>query len=202
MSIICQGITLSGKPCHRKIKNQLYCYQHRRALQSSGIIQYRQTKPLECIICCESLANQRRALACGHWIHNICILESAKAECPICRSKLNLGKRATNHIDKLAKKREAEYIEEEEEELRVELQQQVAGLITPALRERIHEVVGDLLDETINIDASDVLNDIFDDDTYQSFLHNLMGYDLLESDFFDNSDGAEIDLDELDYDSA
>ncbi len=192
MCIICQGITLSGKQCHRKIKNQQYCYQHRKTLQS-GITKYIQTKPKECIICCESLANQRRALACGHWIHKICIIESAKAECPICRTKLNLGTRALNRIDKLAKKRVAEYLEEEEEELRVELQQQVADLIAPALQERIHEVVGDLLDETDNIDANDVLNDIFDDDTYQSFLHSLMGYELLESEFFDDSDYDDLD---------
>nr|QBK87574.1 MAG: hypothetical protein LCMAC201_04870 [Marseillevirus LCMAC201] len=88
-----------------------------------------------------------------------------------------------NRIKKLAKKREAENLEEEEEELR-DLQEQVAGLITPALQERIHEAVGYLLDETDDIDANDVLSDIFDDDTYQSFLHSLMNYELSESEYF------------------
>ncbi len=195
MSIICQGITLSGGQCHRKIKNQQYCYQHRQ--NPCDVKKHRETKPSECIICYESLANQRYALECGHWIHIKCIINSAKAECPICRTKLTVGKRAMKRIEKLARTREVEFLQEEEDELRMDLQYQVAGLIAPALQDRIHEVVGNLLDETDDIITTDVLTDVFDDDTYQSFLHSLMGYELLESEFFDESD-----LDSDEYDSA
>ena len=196
MSIVCQGITLSGKQCQRKIKNQKYCYQHRVC---PNLFKYRQEKPSECIICCESLANQRHALKCGHWIHINCIINSAKAECPICRTKLTLGTRAMKRIEKLAKKRKAECIAEEEEELRIDLQHQVAGLIAPTLQDRIHEVIGHLLDETDDINANDILADIFDDDTYQGFLHSLMGYELLQSEYI--VDDSEDDLSEdVDYD--
>jgi hypothetical protein len=195
MSIICQGITLSGVPCHRKVKNQQYCYQHRQDPYS--VKKHRETKPSKCIICYESLANQRNALECGHWIHIKCIINSAKAVCPICRTKLTVGKRAMKCIEKLAKTRETEYLQEEEDELRIDLQYQVAGLIAPALQDRIHEVVGNLLDDTDDIITTDVLTDVFDDDTYQSFLHSLMGYELIESEFFDESD-----LDSDEYDSA
>jgi len=176
MSIICQGITLSGQQCHRVVKNDNYCYQHRQ----NDVKKHRETKPSECIICFESLANQRHALECGHWIHLKCIIESAKAECPICRTKLTMGKRALKHIEELAKIRKAEFLQEEEEELNMNIQHQVAGLIAPALQERIHEVIGNLLDETDDISTMDVLADIFDDETYQSFLNSLMGYELLD----------------------
>lgn len=189
MSIICQGITLTGTQCHRKIKNHEYCHQHR---QSLNVKKHREPKPTECIICFESLANQRHALECGHWIHFNCIIESAKAECPICRTKLTLGTRAMKHIEKLAKKREAEYLQEEEDELRMDLQNQVAGLIAPALRDQINQVVGNLLDDPDEIIATDVLTDIFDDGTY-SFLHNLMEYEFLESEFADDSDFSDYD---------
>ena len=184
-TIICQGITLSGTQCNRRVKNKRYCYHHKK----NQTTRYRQEKPLECIICCESLAKQRRSLECGHWIHVKCIVESAKAECPICRSELKLGKRAMKRISKIAKKRHTEYIQEEEDDLRNDLQHQVARLIAPTLRSRIYEVVGNLFIETDDIDVGDVLLDIFDDDTIQNLLPNWMSY--TESDLeLDNYDAV------------
>ncbi len=177
MSHLCQGITLSGKQCNNRIKDKRFCYHHRKNSQSDEIMQYRQHKPPECIICRESLANQRYALECGHWIHKKCVIRSAKAECPICRSKLVLGKNDMARINAIAKKRREKYLLEEAEELRTNLQFQVAGLIAPELQERIQDIVGDLLDDAGDIDTIDILTDIFDDDTYQSLLHNLIGYE-------------------------
>ena len=173
---ICKGITLSGKPCHRKIKRELYCHQHR------GKLGFRQAKPKECIICYNSLANQKRALGCGHWIHKRCVVESAKAECPVCRSPLNLGFYATRYIKKLAQKREQELLLEEEEELRSELENQVTVIIAPALQERIHDVIGDILENTNDIDTTDVIMNIFNEDSYQYFLYDLIDPDFSESD--------------------
>lgn len=179
MKLTCQGITLSGNQCHRKIKDQTYCYQHRPTETNK---KYIQPKPDECCVCCESLKTQKRPLSCGHWIHTSCIISSAKAECPVCRTKLTLNKRAMNKINRLARKRKAEELAEEEEELRMELQYQVADLIAPALQERIQDVIGNLLNENDDINASDVLIDVFDDDLYQNFLQNLLGFELqLES---------------------
>lgn len=173
---ICKGITLSGKPCHRKVKCGRYCHQH------CGKLTFRQTKPLECIICCESLVKQNRALECGHWIHEHCIIKSAKAECPICRTSLHLGLRAMRRIRKLAQKREQEMLLEEDEELRSELESQVSILIAPALQERIHDVIGNILENTDDIDSTDVIMNIFDDDIYQYFFYDLMDEEFLESD--------------------
>ncbi len=160
----CKAITLSGKPCHRKIKRTRYCYQH------CAILAFRQAKPKECIVCCNSLADQKRALECGHWIHKRCVVESAKAECPVCRTPLNLGLRVMKYINKLAQKREQELLLEEEEELRVELENQVSILIAPALQERIHDVISDILEDTDDIDTTGVIMNIFNDDIYQYFL--------------------------------
>lgn len=170
MSILCKGITLSGKRCSRKLRNHKYCYQHRNKI-------FRETKPSDCIICYESLATQQRPLACGHWIHTSCIVESAKAECPVCRAQLQLNKTALKRIQSLAQERNAENLREEEEELQQSLQHQVADLIAPTLRDRINDVVNELLNETSDVGAIDIINSVLDDELYQHFLQ----YDILEN---------------------
>jgi hypothetical protein len=162
----CRGITLAGKPCHRKIKNNHYCFQH-------GIkTKFTQPKPSECVICCESLVNQKRALECGHWIHTGCVVASAKAECPLCRRKLQFGKRDTNRISKLAKQRYEEILQEEAEEIREEF-------VSESLRDRLRGVVENMMEENENISVNDVLMD-------QSFLDQIIGYMMAETD--DESD--------------
>lgn len=158
MTIVCRGITLTGEQCNRKVKSGEHCFQHANKFFSS--------KPSECIICYESLANQRHALKCGHWIHNDCIVKSAKAECPLCRCKLELCKRDMKRIDKLAKIREAERLQEEEEELRENLQTH----LSETLRDRIHHIIGNLLDQNENIDHFDVLSVFQDTDLLQGFV--------------------------------
>lgn len=107
----CNGITASGRRCTRKSNGREFCYQHAEGNR------FNQLKPDECPVCCESLENQRTRLECGHWIHIECIIRSAKEECPLCRCKLTLPRRARQRIQELTRQREEERIEEEHEEL-------------------------------------------------------------------------------------
>lgn len=140
--MICNGITLSGKRCNRKVKDGCeFCYQH--------INVYRQTKPSTCIICYEPLTDVLKPLICGHWIHTECIIQSGKAQCPICRKELELKNRDMRRLERIARERREELIAEEQEELRRNLDEN----IPPVLRERIEELVQKILEETADDDG-------------------------------------------------
>jgi len=128
----CKGLTLTGGRCHRRTKHE-YCFQH-----SKNTV-YRQPKPDSCAVCYESLATERRALKCGHWIHKKCIILSAKAECPLCKTPMNFNRYDMNKIKKLAQKRAAENLAEEEQELMNELQFQITSLISPVFQQTVDE---------------------------------------------------------------
>jgi hypothetical protein len=147
----CKGFTLDGKQCHRKTKGN-FCYQHR--------VNFMQEKPLECIICLESISTQKRALECGHWIHKRCIIKSAKAECPLCRTPLHLGLRARQQINKLATLRAREQFEDEEREL---IEEYRSEIFNPQIQEYIHNIIGYLLEDNDNINIVDVMDAIFTD---------------------------------------
>lgn len=42
-------------------------------------------KPLECPVCMDELDEKAKPLLCGHWVHRSCVVQSGKAQCPICR---------------------------------------------------------------------------------------------------------------------
>lgn len=46
--------------------------------------------PEECPVCIEEFCQKDEPLSCGHWIHRSCVIRSGKAECPVCRSSLEL----------------------------------------------------------------------------------------------------------------
>jgi len=152
----CKGITLKGTKCRRK-SIQDYCWEH--SIKNN----HRECKPVECLVCYESLTNQKYALDCGHWIHTECIINSAKAECPLCRKIITLGKRNMNKLEKIAKKRKIETLQQEEDDLRAGLQEHMTGVIRPLLEENIEEIVGFLFDE----------NMVFDEEMYEEFLNSL-----------------------------
>ena len=150
----CKGKTLAGKNCTRKVKlNDNFCYQHR----------FCENKPVDCVVCCESLSNEEKPLDCGHWIHIDCIINTAKAECPICRKKLQFKKNILDKIEILSKKRKAEVLEEEEEELRLSLENQITELLEPALGNRINVIINDVINQNGDINIIDILSEIIDD---------------------------------------
>lgn len=50
---------------------------------------FTQEKPDDCVICTEKM-NENNPLHCGHWIHYGCVQKQFKAECPVCRSPLDI----------------------------------------------------------------------------------------------------------------
>ena len=50
---------------------------------------FTQEKPDDCVICTEKM-NENNPLHCGHWIHYKCVQKQFKAECPVCRSPLDI----------------------------------------------------------------------------------------------------------------
>lgn len=159
MNTLCKGTTISGNKCKRRATEGDYCFQHKS---------FHQEKPSECIICCESLANQKRALKCGHWIHLQCIVNSAKAECPICRVQLKLGPIATARIEQLAAQRKAELVQEEEAEL---FQNTFVPAIVPILEEFIGQFFVESFEETNSEDEIyDILYRFLDYDIYIQYI--------------------------------
>ena len=69
-------------------------------------------------------------------------------------------------INALAKQRKEETLAEEEEELRAELQNQMTDWLNPEIQERIYTMLMELLNETENAEATDVLMDILEDEIY------------------------------------
>lgn len=167
MNTKCQGITLRGEKCNRKCRISNYCHSHQNQNKT-----FQQPKPAECMVCYESLTNQRDALDCGHWVHTGCIVNSAKAECPLCRQLVRLGAKDMSKLRKLAKKRKLEILQDEENELRAGLQDHVAEIIGPILQERIQDALGYLLENN-----EDLETELIDEDMYQGFLYTLLNYD-------------------------
>lgn len=131
--MICKGVKIDGSNCTRVVTDGEYCHQHNDQ-------KYRELKPNDCIICCESLSNEKKSLDCGHWIHRECVIRSGKPECPVCRSPVTLGQKATKALETVAEKHRQDSIEEEEQNIMSQFEEQVADLILQALQES--ELVG------------------------------------------------------------
>ena len=46
---------------------------------------FEEEKPNRCPVCMDDIAEEINSLDCGHWVHRVCVVESGKKECPICR---------------------------------------------------------------------------------------------------------------------
>lgn len=114
----CKGLTLQGKPCKISVMSDVeYCRFHNK---TSTVF----PKPESCCVCMEPLDSEQNPLECGHWVHIECIIQSAKAECPLCRAALpRLGKSVLKKIKKLHKIRVQEQILEDEQEIQNNIDQ-------------------------------------------------------------------------------
>lgn len=126
--MICKGVKIDGSKCTRNVTEGDYCHQH-------SLQKYRELKPEECSVCFESLTNEKKALDCGHWIHRECIIRSGKSECPICRSPVTLGVKATKALNTVAERYRQDSIEEDEQELMYQFEDHITQLILQALEE-------------------------------------------------------------------
>lgn len=70
-------------------RNGEYCKHHAK--------QYALEKPDECAVCLENI--KEIPLLCGHYIHKKCITMSLKAECPLCRSPVQVTPSEKKEID-------------------------------------------------------------------------------------------------------
>lgn len=52
----------------------------------------------DCHVCCKTFEENDKPLSCGHWICKECVCQSGKAECPMCRKKIDM---TTNEIRKM-----------------------------------------------------------------------------------------------------
>lgn len=89
----CQGITKKGQPCLSRANVGNYCSRHARL--------FKFPKPDECLICLESSETMYQPLSCGHWICRTCITKW-KAECPVCRSSIQVTKRERKQIENVS----------------------------------------------------------------------------------------------------
>jgi len=102
---------------------------------------FKQDKPEDCPICCESMDSQKEALECGHWVHTECIVKSAKAQCPICRKSLISSKTDMAEIKRLHLKYGNERTEEEQREL-VEGHRELVEVMSQMSQIREREILG------------------------------------------------------------
>lgn len=166
--MICKGVTLSGKKCTRKSTGE-FCFQHRTKTR------HRECKPDSCVVCCESLEKQRHPLSCGHWIHQSCVVRSAKSQCPICRSHVVLSARATRQLEQIARQRNVEQLADDEQQLR-EAQRYMEQHISPELQTRIIEILDSLVNEHVITETMDNIQLIFDAED----MHSIVLYGMLE----------------------
>lgn len=77
----CKYLINSTTQCTKRVRGGYeYCHQH---------MTFKFPKPEKCPVCFGSIHQCVRPLACHHWVHRSCIRRSGKAECPICRTKLD-----------------------------------------------------------------------------------------------------------------
>jgi hypothetical protein len=128
----CKGITNKYKQCKNTVitdsnntdtDTEYFCHLHKQTNKKV----FEKDK---CPVCFEH--DVEEILDCGHWVHKGCIIMSGKAECPICRSKVNLKK---NEIKKLIiRKKELDRIQIEDDEQEIQnllIQSFITSLYNP-----------------------------------------------------------------------
>lgn len=128
---VCKGTTCKGKPCKRTVKSGDYCCYHTpKPIQEKEKLPIKKVeeKPKklypkstfdkldECCVCIENLSDDDY-LSCGHWIHTSCVVKSGKQECPICRAEIILTDQDKSQLEKIAKDRRDEEVEEQHRRL-------------------------------------------------------------------------------------
>jgi hypothetical protein len=107
----CKCVVPNCKNVKSKIGNKSFCKKHNQ--------KFKYDKPDDCPICTESLKDEKYPLInCGHWIHHSCVIESGKAECPVCRAAVALTRGLKKELTKKSKQMKNEREIEEFEEIR------------------------------------------------------------------------------------
>ena len=94
----------------------------------------------ECHVCCESIDTH---LSCGHWIHIDCVVQTGKANCPLCKKVVSMSIDDVVKMEKLSKKKK---IDEErqviraimDEELNEEFENRMSEFLTNVVNGNIY----------------------------------------------------------------
>lgn len=94
----------------------------------------------ECHVCCESIDTH---LSCGHWIHVDCVVQTGKAECPLCKKVVSMSIDDVVKMEKISKKKK---IDEErqviraimDEELNEEFENRMSEFLTNVVNGNIY----------------------------------------------------------------
>jgi uncharacterized Zn finger protein (UPF0148 family) len=116
LEIVSRCCIPSCKNKKSKLGNKSFCKKHNE--------KYKFDKPKDCPICLEKLNDKYPLLNCGHWIHHNCVIQSGKAECPICRTSVKFTREQKKEMNKQIMKRIQENLEEEQKEIRQMLEEE------------------------------------------------------------------------------
>lgn len=84
-SVRCTSYTKRGKRCKNRIVSLLDCACHHHRNKHSS-----REESLECPVCYENLEPDVIKQICGHRVHQLCLTQHFKPECPVCRHPLNI----------------------------------------------------------------------------------------------------------------
>lgn len=76
----CNHITRKERQCKNK-STQPFCHLHRKG-------KFVQDRPTQCPVCYNTLAQCKKPLPCGHWVHMSCVKRANTGTCPLCRHKI------------------------------------------------------------------------------------------------------------------
>lgn len=143
MSGLCQGQTLKGAPCTKRVKlPAIYCHNHKdQAFQKKEVkevkeekVEVKEEKKImgdDCAICCcEVEVNDDCGLVCGHPFHLECLKQVRKPECPVCRGTITGSKLDIKMVNDIHTKQDNDANEriEEQERFARRMQEQMGGM--------------------------------------------------------------------------
>jgi len=145
----CKCVVPNCKNVKSKIGNKSFCKKHNQ--------KFKYDKPDDCPVCTESLKDEKYPLInCGHWVHYNCIIESGKAECPMCRTSATLTRELKKELTKKSKQRKEENEREELETVREMFADENYDMI-------LYRVFRDLY---TNGHSDEDINDLLDNDIF------------------------------------
>ena len=151
----CLGTTTKNKQCKLKTTSETkFCPFHKDQFKDNEKEKkFKFEKPEDCIICCEEFAVDDMPLSpCGHWIHKMCVFQTGKQQCPICRGFVEFTMDEKKIFEKYEKKKK----EDEAEDLRRENEEMLEDYLINSneiLSTFMSHLLNSVIDSDMNIDT-------------------------------------------------
>jgi hypothetical protein len=164
MSNVCQGKTLKGLPCSKRIKGSaIFCHNHRdqqfkevekkKEIKVIPVVKTVEEKIEEkivekkilsddCAICmCEVEVNDDCELRCKHPFHLECIKQLHEPKCPVCRGTLEGSKLDDRTLNKITTKQQEDQKERDDDVNRrvEEIQRRQRALLNMMMHHHNHD---------------------------------------------------------------